>query len=115
MRYQNAIKQFHAVCWRMIQQRRREIKENPKKWANDQSALTMLVTETDDKGKPFFDKILAISTCAGFLNGAYDTTHISVFWLLYNLAANPEEQKKLQHEIDAEFGKPGNAIPTFEK
>merc|ERR1719436_131816 len=100
----------------MIEQRRREVKENPKKWAADRSALTMLVTEKDEKtGKPFFDKILAISTCAGFLNGAYDTTHISVFWLLYNLASNPEEQKKLQQEIDAAFGKPGSAVPEFEK
>jgi len=99
----------------MIEHRRKEVNDNPDKWANDKSALTMLVTEKDDNGKPYFDKILAISTCAGFLNGAYDTTHISVFWLLYNLAANPEEQKKLQQEIDTAFGKPGNPPPEFEK
>lgn len=111
MRYQRAIKDFHAVCWRMIEQRRREIKEEPAKWAADCSALTMLVTEQDDNGKPFFDKVLAISTCAGFLNGAYDTTQITLFWLMYNLASNPEEQKKLQDEIDEACGK---TAPTME-
>jgi len=116
MRYQSAIKEFHKVCWRMIQQRRREIKENPSKWAKDESALTMLVTENDDKGKPFFDKILAISTCAGFLNGAYDTTHISTFWLMYNLAANPNEQEKVAAEIRNAFGTPSQSkeLPSFE-
>jgi len=112
MKYQSTIKEFHAVCWRMIEQRRAEVKADPAKWEKDLSALTMLVTEQDDNGKPFFDKILAISTCAGFLNGAYDTTHLSTFWLMYNLAKNPESQKKLQAEIDAAF--PKKARPSFE-
>jgi len=113
MRYQKAIKDFHAVCWRMIEQRRGEVKKAPEKWKDDQSALTMLVTEKDEKtGKPFFDKVLAISTCAGFLNGAFDTTHLTTFWLMYHLATSPDVQKKLQAELDAAF--PNKAQTSFE-
>jgi len=107
MAYQRNIKQFHAVCWTMIEQRRKDIKANPTKWAGDHSALTMIVTEKDEKGNLFFDKQLAIATCVGFLNGAYDTTHLTTFWFMYNLATNPEEQEKLFAEIDAAFPNKG--------
>merc|ERR1719329_504015 len=47
------------------------------------------------------------------MNGSYDTTHLSTFWLMYNLASNPDCQKKLQAEIDQAF--PNKATPTFDK
>jgi cytochrome P450 len=110
--YQAAIKEFHRLCWSMIEQRRKEVAENPGKWASEKSALTLLVTEKDEKGKPFFDKILAISTCAGFLNGAYDTTHCTTFWLMYNLATHQEAQEALIREVDENF--PNKKAPTFD-
>ena len=61
---------------------------DPDKWAQDKTALTMLVTESARDGSSFFDRDLAIATCCGFLNGAYDTTHITTYWILYHLARN---------------------------
>lgn len=86
--YQRAIRDLHRECWALIEARRRAIAADPAKWANDTTALTMLVTEKAAGGEPFFDKELAIATCCGFLNGAYDTTHVTVWWVLYHLAAN---------------------------
>merc|ERR1712146_721922 len=99
--YQRAIKDFHALCWKMIEGRRAEIAANPDAWKNDATALTLLVTEQAGDGQgAFFSKERAIATCAGFLNGAYDTTHVTLFWLLYHLSRNLDVQATLAAEVD---------------
>ena len=68
----------------------------------------MLLTEKGKDGKRFFDDELATATCAGFINGAYDTTHNTTFWILWHLASNPEVQDRLRAEVDAAFGQHGD-------
>ena len=120
--YQRAIRDFQALCWKMIESRRAEIEANPAKFKDDTTALTLLVTEKvgedglgGSPGASFFTKARGIATCAGFLNGAYDTTHVTLFWILYHLARYPEAQAKLAAEIDAEVGGDLGADPTFEQ
>ena len=61
----------------------------------------MLVTEKTSEAseKLFFHKNLAVATMMGFLNGAYDTTHSTTFWLLYHLARYPHVQTELATKI----------------
>ena len=81
-RYQKAITDIQSICYSMIDGRRKQVNGDPAKWENDKTALTMLVTEKGTDGKSFFDKELGMATCMGFLNGAYDTTHITTFWMM---------------------------------
>lgn len=108
MEYQGAIKELHSICSEMIATRQEEVGINPKAWEGDKTALTMLVTEKDKSGKPFFDKDLAIATMCGFLNGAYDTTHSTLFWILYHLATHPDVQERLAGDLVARLGKSDN-------
>lgn len=41
-----------------------------------------------------------ISQCAVFLNAGYDTTHLTLGYIAYNLALNPDHQQTLCEEID---------------
>jgi cytochrome P450 len=102
--YVDTIKRWRALCWQLIEERRAAIAADPKAWAGDESALTLLVTSTDEEGRPFFSKERAISTMCGFLNGAYDTTHATVYWLTYNLANYQASQESLRKELRAVLG-----------
>jgi cytochrome P450 len=107
--YLGAIRRMRSICGGLIEERRKAVKADPKKYANARDALTMLVSnkksETDPS--PFFSQHLATSTCIGFLNGAYDTTHSTSFWIWFHMATNPEAQKKLREAVDPIF-KNGN-------
>uniref|UniRef100_A0A7S2W929 Cytochrome P450 n=1 Tax=Mucochytrium quahogii TaxID=96639 RepID=A0A7S2W929_9STRA len=102
--YLQVIRDWRAVCGQLLDQRRAAIASNPKQYADDLSALTMLVTETNSDGTPFFTEHRAVSSLCGFLNGAYDTTHSTAFWLLFNLACNHGSQLKLIQELDRVIG-----------
>uniref|UniRef100_A0A6S8BK88 Cytochrome P450 n=1 Tax=Aplanochytrium stocchinoi TaxID=215587 RepID=A0A6S8BK88_9STRA len=91
--------EWRGLCNKMLDIRAAEIKENPEKFKNDETALTMLLTSKDKEGNPFFTRSRMVSTVCGFLNGAYDTTHATTFWLIYHLAKYPEIQEKLRLEI----------------
>lgn len=112
-KYFASMKRLRNVCDGMIQERRKAIKENPKKFENDRTALTMLVTNktSAEDPSPFFSPHLAVSTCIGFLNGAFDTTHSTSFWVFYHVAKHPVEAKELIDEIDKLFQ--GSQAPTI--
>jgi cytochrome P450 len=114
MEFFASIKRLRAIVGEMIDNRRKEIAADPKKFANDKGALTNLVTNpVSPKDKtPFFSQHMAVSSCIGLLNGAYDTTHSTSFWCFYHLARFPEFQKRLAAELDRVFG---NGKPTLEK
>jgi len=98
-KFLSTIEELRQVCSKVLDARERDIKMGL--FDDDNSALSLLLTSLDDDGKPFFTRHRAVSSLIGFLNGAYDTTHATVFWLLYNLARNPGSQKKLIEELDA--------------
>ena len=112
-KFVQTIKDLRALCGSMISKRRAEIKANPAEYADDLTALNMLCTDKDADGTPFFSQARAISTLIGFINGAYDTTHATSFWIFFRLAKHPEVQRKLIREIDAAIGK--NKTPSLEE
>jgi len=99
------------VCGDMIEARRSAMKADPKSFENDGTALTMLVADriSEDDPRPFFSQHLAVSTCIGFLNAAFDTTHSTLFWIFYHLARHQTEQKRLSEVLKKLFG---NSLPT---
>jgi len=75
----------------------------------------MLLTSLDEKtGKKFFSRERAISTMCGFLNGAYDTTHVTTLWLFYHFAKYPETQDKVYQEMIQVCGAP-DKMPNLDK
>jgi cytochrome P450 len=106
--YVATIKRLRDICESAIDERRKEIETNPSLWANDNSVLTLLVTEKNEDGSPFFNNSLAVSSMIGFLNGAFDTTLATLEWCLYHVAKYPEVQNKLLKELD---GSVGRALP----
>jgi len=109
--YFASIKELRRICEGMLESRRQAIEANPEQWADDETALTMLITnKTSEKDpSPFFSKHLSVSTCIGFLNGAYDTTHSTAFWVFYHLARYPQEQERLAQELAKICG---DRVPT---
>jgi cytochrome P450 len=112
-RYFASMRKLRSICGEMIRERRKAIEADPKKYENDRTALSMLVlnpkSATDPS--PFFSDHLAVSTCIGFLNGAYDTTHSTSFWIFYHLARYPAEQERLAADI---LERCGTGSPTLE-
>jgi len=102
--YLLTIRSWRNLIGSLLDKRAKEMRENPKKFENDKSAVHMILTSKDDEGKPFFSRERAISTMCGFLNGAYDTTHATTYWIFFHLAKNPECQTKLLDEFARVLG-----------
>lgn len=79
--FAKTIQEWRGLCDQLLEERRAAIAADPARYANDVSALTLLLTHKDENGNPFFSRHRAISSLCGFLNGAYDTTHATTFWL----------------------------------
>lgn len=108
VKFKMTVKKWRALVGSLIEKRAAEMKADPEKFANDGSAIGMILTAKDEAGKPFFSKARGISTMCGFLNGAYDTTHATSFWMMYHLAKYPEQQQKILDEINRKITKPGD-------
>ena len=59
------------------------------------------------------DEMSIVSTAMVLLVAGYDTTAISLSWLVYQLANHPEIQSKLQEEIDQAFEDAGDKFPDY--
>merc|ERR1711971_366348 len=66
--------------------------------------MTSLIKAKGQDGKPFFSEHRAISSMCGFLNGACDTTHATIYWLCYHLAVYPEIQQRLKQQVRSVLG-----------
>lgn len=107
--YLLTIRNWRRLVGEMLDIRAQDMVNNPKKYENDNSAICMILNSKNEDGTPFFPRSKAVSTLCGFLNGAYDTTHATSYWLIYNLAMNPETQTKLLEEFGTKFG---GRVPT---
>lgn len=106
------LRRWRNTVGNLLDRRAKEMRENPKKFENDESAIHMILTSKDENGKPFFNRGRAISTLCGFLNGAYDTTHGTSYWMVWQLAKHPQEQAKLLDEFQRVLG--GNPNPSVD-
>jgi len=59
------------------------------------------------------DEMTLVATAFIMLVAGYDTTGMTLSYLTYELAKNPEVQQQLQEEVDAAFEKSGGAIPDY--
>ncbi|XP_070545788.1 cytochrome P450 4F4-like [Ptychodera flava] len=69
--------------------------------------LDILLSAKDEDGKGLTDQEIRDEVDTFMFEG-HDTTASAISWCLYNLAKNPEHQKKCQDEIDNFFAKKGN-------
>jgi len=109
LKYIMTIKKWRSCVAALIDEKAKEAEANPAKFANDESAIAMILKSKNEQGEPFFSRARAISTVCGFLNGAYDTTHVSTYWMVYHLAKYPEVQKKCLEDFAAQM--PGVTEP----
>ena len=59
------------------------------------------------------DEISFIGTAMVFLVAGYDTTGMTLSWICYELAKNPDLQKRLQDEVDAVYDSAGGKTPDY--
>ena len=102
--YLLTIRKWRGLVGELIDRRAKEMRENPKKFEHDVSAIHMILTSKNEDGEPFFTRERAISTMCGFLNGAYDTTHATTYWVFFCLAKFPHCQTKLLEEFSRVLG-----------
>ena len=95
------VAEWRRACGDLLDMRRADVTHNPEKYAQDESALTLLAAEVGDDGRPLFSKRDAVSAMCGLLRGAHETTHAAAVWLLYHLASNQGSQYLLSAELDA--------------
>ena len=58
------------------------------------------------------DEMSFIGTAMVFLVAGYDTTGMTLSWICYELAKNPDLQRRLQEEVDAAYEAAGGKTPT---
>merc|ERR1719250_249521 len=66
-----------------------------------------------DKKKKELSEDVIVATAMIFLVAGYDTTGMSLSFLSYALANNPEVQEKLQEEIDRTFEENDDKFPDY--
>jgi len=65
------------------------------------------------KGKHNLDESTVIATALVLLTAGYDTTGMTLSYVAYEMANNPDVQKKLQEEIDEAFEEAGGKMPDY--
>ena len=64
-------------------------------------------------GKVTLDEDIVVATALVLLVAGYDTTGLTLSFLAYNLAKNPDTQTKLQEEIDQAFQENNGKMPDY--
>merc|ERR1711988_1150211 len=59
------------------------------------------------------DEMSFIGTAMVFLVAGYDTTGMTLSWICYELAKNPDLQRRLQDEVDAVYDSAGGKTPDY--
>ena len=63
--------------------------------------------------KKHVDETMIVATAMVLLVAGYDTTGMTLSYLAYELANNPDIQTKLQEEIDEAFEEAGDKFPDY--
>ena len=87
------------------------LKEEEQEENKDQYEADMkLAHKTNVKN---LDEMSFIGTAMVFLVAGYDTTGMTLSWICYELAKNPDLQKRLQDEVDAVYDSAGGKTPDY--
>merc|ERR1712213_287145 len=87
------------------------LKEEEQEENKDQYEADMkLAHKTNVKN---LDEMSFIGTAMVFLVAGYDTTGMTLSWICYELAKNPDLQRRLQEEVDAAYEASGGKTPDY--
>merc|ERR1712172_383676 len=87
------------------------LKEEEEGENEDQYEADMKMTHKAN-GKDI-DEMGFIGTAMVFLVAGYDTTGMTLSWICYELAKNPDLQRQLQEEVDAAYEAAGGKTPDY--
>jgi len=87
------------------------LKEEDEEENEDQYEADMKMTHKAN-GKDI-DEMGFIGTAMVFLVAGYDTTGMTLSWICYELAKNPDLQRQLQEEVDAAYEAAGGKTPDY--
>ena len=65
------------------------------------------------KKKKHLDETAIVGTAIVLITAGYDTTAITLSFLTYELAINPDVQRRLQEEVDEAFEDAGGELPDY--
>ena len=87
------------------------LKEEEQEEAEEQYEKDMKLTHMAN-GKDL-DEMSFIGTAMVFLVAGYDTTGMTLSWICYELAKNPNLQRRLQEEVDGAHEAAGGRTPDY--
>ncbi|XP_075393810.1 cytochrome P450 4F3-like isoform X2 [Tenrec ecaudatus] len=106
-RFRRACRLVHDFTYAVIQQRRRDLKDQgvdnllqaqAKAKAKTLDFIDVLLLSTDEDGKVLSDEDIR-AEAETFMFGGHDTTASGLSWVLYNLAKHPEYQERCRKEV----------------
>lgn len=90
-----------------ITEKRKQYTDNQSTDDNARDFLSLLVLARDEDGKPIPDELL-FENVAGLLFAGFDTTSITLTWIMLHMALYPDVQTRVREEIS-------NCIPSESK
>ena len=87
------------------------VKDEEQEEKEDQYEKDMKLTHKAN-GKNL-DEMSFIGTAMVFLVAGYDTTGVTLSWICYELAKNPDLQSRLQEEVDTAYEAAGGKTPDY--
>ncbi|XP_077981199.1 cytochrome P450 4B1-like [Glandiceps talaboti] len=110
-KFRRTVNDLHSFSKKVIKQRREAlVLETEKGLKNNRKYidfLDILLSAKDEDGNGLTDQEIRDEVDTFMFEG-HDTTASGISWCLYNLAKNPEHQRKCQEELDEFFERKGS-------
>ena len=87
------------------------VKDEEQEEKEDQYEKDMKLTHKANGNN--LDEMSFIGTAMVFLVAGYDTTGVTLSWICYELAKNPDLQRRLQEEVDTAYEAAGGKTPDY--
>ena len=85
--------------------------DTPEKENNEESEVNEAMKLPSSNTK--LDEFSIVATAYDFIDASYDTTSVTLSYLSYEMAKNPDIQKRLQEEIDQAFEESKPEFPDY--
>ncbi|XP_070552309.1 leukotriene-B4 omega-hydroxylase 3-like [Ptychodera flava] len=102
-RMRKALNVVHGHAWKVMRERKEALSREERQGKNSERKyvdfLDILLTARDDDGNGLTDQEIRDEVDTFMFEG-HDTTASGISWCLYNLAKNPEHQRKCRDEVN---------------